>query len=217
MFTGLIREIGTISSIRRIHGRSSLGIMAPGLASELKKGDSVAVNGVCQTVTIPGLRNFTVEALGDTLQKTTLGQCTVGQAVNLELPLCVGDKLDGHFVQGHVNGMARCLGWKSGQQSGGKFLYLDLPPRLSDNLIPEGSIAVDGVSLTVAEIGAVCIASGKGVVIRISVIPHTLASCNLGTLRFGQMVNIETDMLLRRNELAVPGITKNKLLNWGYV
>lgn len=222
MFTGLIREIGKLRACRERPGLRELEIAAPHLASSLRIGDSVAVNGVCQTLTalVPG--GFTVQALGDTLHKTTLGWLRPGAALNLEPALRLGDSLDGHLVQGHVNGMARCLAWRSPAGAGsGRYLYLELPLALAAGLVPEGSISIDGVSLTVAEIGGQQIAA-RACVVRISVIPHTLEQCTLGQLKPGQVVNIETDLLLRRppvftaraGALAPSGRQPAAGLNW---
>jgi len=162
-----------------------LRIAAELVPGDLKIDDSVAVSGVCLTVIAHSAGDFAVEAVQETLKKTTMGQLQRGDKVNLERALRADSRLGGHFVQGHVDGIARVREFVP--QAGGKLLSLALPDALLPYVIPRGSIAVDGVSLTIAEL--------QGHVPHIALIPHTLQKTTLGKLKPGDAVNIETDML----------------------
>jgi riboflavin synthase len=155
------------------------------LAGELAAGDSVAVNGVCVTVAAPESRAFEVDLSPETLRVTTLGGLVEGRRVNLERPLRADARLGGHFVLGHVDGVARV----ASNQPDGECLWIeiDLPPGLVSTVIPKGSIAVDGVSLTVARL--------TGPRAAVQIVPYTAAHTSLGELSAGETVNIETDML----------------------
>ena len=185
MFTGLVEETGTVVEIGTSRGAKRLRISATAVPNDLKIDDSVSVSGVCLTVIEHGDGKFAVEAVQETLKKTTIGQLRRGDKVNLERALRADSRLGGHFVQGHVDGVARVREFMP--QAGGKLLSLALPDALLPYVIPRGSIAVDGVSLTIAEL--------QGNMVHIALIPHTLQETTLGLLKPGDIVNIETDML----------------------
>ncbi len=185
MFTGLIEEVGKIAEVRPSRGARLLRVQAQDVLSDLKVDDSIAVNGVCLTVIARSEKDFSVEAVEETLKKSTLGGLRVGDRVNLERALSVQSRLGGHFVQGHVDGVAEVESLTP--QAGGKLLTLRLPEHLLTYMIPKGSIAVDGVSLTIAEL--------EPPRVRIALIPHTLEQTTLGELQPGNRVNIEADML----------------------
>jgi riboflavin synthase len=188
MFTGLVREIGTIDRLGRGGGVTEVRLRAPVLAPELGIGDSLAVNGVCLTVTRRGATEVTVEAAAETLRVTTLSRWRVGDRVHLEPALRLGDSLGGHFVLGHVDGVGRIV--ENRLAAGGLFLTIALPPELACYLLPKGSIAVDGVSLTVD--------SGPfSDRFTVNVVPHTLAWTLLGAGGRGQAVNLEMDVLVK--------------------
>lgn len=188
MFTGLIREIGTLQRTARRAGMTELQIAAPGTAPSLKLGDSVAVDGMCLTVTREGRRAFTVEASAETRRLTTLGDWRSGRRVHLEPALRAGDALDGHLVQGHVDGTGRVLRLTRG--TGTWDLTVGLPPELARFLTPRGSVAIDGVSLTVDE--------GPFVDrFTVNLIPHTVQQTHFDRLRTGQRVNLEMDVLVK--------------------
>jgi len=187
MFTGLIEEIGEVIAVESNTGGLRFAIRAEKIAPELKTGDSIAVDGVCQTVVERDGATFQIEAVGETLEKTTMEKYAPGRKVNLETALKIGDRLGGHFIQGHVNDTARVTHVLS---RGENFLLeLDLPSSLVPYTIPEGSIAIDGVSLTIAQL--------DGAKVGINVIPHTAKHTTLGLKRAGDEVNIEVDMLAR--------------------
>ncbi len=160
-------------------------ILSPVVGSGLRLGDSVAVNGVCLTVVSCSERGFECDLSAETLARTTLGSAREGYPVNLERPLLVGSRLGGHFVQGHVDGTGKLLmDIPSGQ---GHEMTFELPADLERYLVYKGSIAVDGISLTIS-----ALQPGR---FSVSVIPHTMRSTNLKTLRTGDCVNLEVDVL----------------------
>ncbi len=203
MFTGLIREIGRIRGISPRRGVVRLDIDAPKLAAGAKLGESIAVNGICLTVTAVKGRVFSVEAATETRRLTTFESWRRGDKVHLEPALRAGDALDGHIVQGHVDGPGRILSVK---KSGGSLLMtIGLPNELARYLTPKGSIAVDGVSLTVDE-GPF---DGS---FTVNLIPHTLQATTFSTAKTGRLVNLETDVLVKaaRTGRGWPGLENSK-------
>lgn len=187
MFTGLIEEIGKLTTIEPIAGGKRLHITAGKIMDDVKTGDSIAVNGVCLTVTRIGNAGFWMDAVGETLKKSTLNSLNNSAAVNLERALRLSDRLGGHLVQGHVNGVGRITRIQS---LGENFLLeIDIPLELEKYVISEASIAIDGVSLTIARL------SGRKVTV--SVIPHTWKNTILQFQRVGQSVNLEVDILAK--------------------
>ena len=192
MFTGLIGELGRVAAVERSSDGARLRIEASS-ASELRDGDSVAVNGVCLTATEVNGGTFSAEAMNETLVRTTLGALEPGAAVNLELPLRAGDRLGGHVVQGHVDGVGTIT-----QRSDDGFavrMRIEAPEEVLRYVVAKGSIAVDGVSLTVAEL--------DGRSFTVSLIPETLERTSLGATHQGSQVNLEVDVLAKYVEKAV--------------
>ena len=189
MFTGLVECKGRVVWTRRVAGGALVRIGAP-FASELERGESVSVSGVCQTVVRSDSTGFEVDAVSQTLALTTIGSLRSGDEVNLERALRLGDRLGGHMVAGHVDGVARVLELRPGRD--GTRLTLELPAELLRHIVPRGSIAVDGVSLTVAEV--------EGVRVTVALIPETLRTTLAGTYRPGAKVNVETDLLAKHQE-----------------
>jgi riboflavin synthase len=189
MFTGLIAEVGSVSALER-NGAGAVLRVHSGLASELKEGDSIAVNGVCLTATEVGDDGFAAEAMIETLERSSLGGLDSGAAVNLELPLRAGDRLGGHVVQGHVDGTGTVVA----ARGEGFARVLDIEPeeRLQRYLVEKGSVAMDGVSLTVSAL--------RPHGFSVSLIPETLERTNLGGLAEGSRVNIEVDILAKHVE-----------------
>jgi riboflavin synthase len=189
MFTGLVKSTGTVASLAG--GR--LRVDAP---LELSEGDSVAINGVCLTATAVGAGGFEADVMPETLRRTALGVLAEGDRVNLELPLRASDRLDGHIVQGHVDGTGTV---ESVTDDGfARMVRIAAPSELLRYVVEKGSIAVDGVSLTVAE------ADDGG--FAVALIPETLERTTLGTAAPGQAVNLEVDVLAKYVE---------KLSRWG--
>jgi riboflavin synthase len=200
MFTGLIETTGAILSVTPTSGATRITVAAPGLAARLNTGDSVAVNGVCLTAlsiepnAFPP--RFSADLAAETIARTTLSQLRADTLVNLELPTPAGSPLGGHVVQGHVDGTATLLSLEAitpeAPESTDWRLRLQLPPALSQYVVSQGSITVEGISLTVAAL--------HGDIVEIAIIPHTYASTSLHTLVPGTLLNIETDVLARYAE-----------------
>jgi riboflavin synthase len=185
VFTGIIETVGTVAAIERRGEIARLAVDAPAIAAGVRVGDSVSVNGGCLTVTAESGGRFAFEAVRETLEKTALGSLAVGARVNLERALRADARLDGHIVQGHVDGtgVVRSLERRGDDVR----LVVDCGGDLLDQLVEKGSVAIDGVSLTVVGI------SGTG--FDVALIPHTLAVTTLGALRPGDRVNLEADVL----------------------
>lgn len=188
MFTGIIRGVGRIAECSDVGGDRRLAIDLGELElPALAVGDSIAVNGVCLTATACGAGRFSADVSVETLQVTTFGDLDVGARVNLEPALRVGDALDGHFVMGHVDGVGRVRALTAAARS--QRLELEMPAALAPYVARKGSIAVDGVSLTV---NAVC-----GNVFEVNIVPHTSEMTVISGYRIGTAVNIEIDMIAR--------------------
>ena len=185
MFTGLIEDVGKIESLR-VSGRSAVLTVKTNLSvGGMKLGASIAVNGACLSVVKKGKRNFTVDVSPETLQRTNLEKQNIGSLVNLELPMRLADRLGGHLVTGHVDGVGTVASVK--RKGDFTFFTFRVPPNLGSLLVSKGSVAVDGISLTVNE----CSRERFSVVI----IPLTLQNTNLRTRSLGDKVNIETDLI----------------------
>ncbi len=187
MFTGLVEALGTIESVAEENAGRRLVVEWPGLDSPLALGESVAVNGCCLTVVASEPGRFTVQAGPETLLRTNLGRKRAGHAVNLERSLRVGDRLGGHFVQGHVDTTATLT--ERRPEGEWEFLAFRIAPEWTPLMVPKGSIAVDGVSLTLVDVGPETFS--------IMLIPHTLSVTTLGQLQPNDLVNIEADMLAK--------------------
>jgi riboflavin synthase len=185
MFTGLIEDVGTIGGLRLQQKSAVLTVKTKLPVRSMARGASVAVNGACLTVVKKGLRSFTVDVSPETLQRTSLETLTVGSMVNLERPLRLADRLGGHLVTGHVDG----VGAVAAIEKQGEFTIItfEVPAPLGALLVPKGSVAVDGISLTVN----VC----RKQRFSVAIIPFTLRHTNLRARRVGDKVNIETDLI----------------------
>jgi riboflavin synthase len=197
MFTGLVREVGTVDRIERNDAGARVRVRAE-LASELRPGDSVAVAGVCLTVAERNANAFEADAINQTLSLTTLGELRQGDGVNLEPALQAGDPLGGHLVQGHVDGVATVADVL--EDGASRRLRVELPAGLERYVVPRGSIALDGVSLTVAD--------ATGAEAEVALIPETLARTTLEALGTGSRVNVEVDLIARHVERLVQGFTE---------
>lgn len=185
MFTGIVEAVGRVRALRREGAKAELVVEAPALAAEAKVGDSVAVNGACLTVTAAESGALRFEAVAETLARTSLGGLAPGSPVNLERALRADGRLDGHIVQGHVDGVGRV---RELRRAGDDVrLFVDCEPALAELLVEKGSVAVEGVSLTVVGVEA----AGFDV----ALIPHTLGATTLGLLAPGAAVNLEADVL----------------------
>jgi riboflavin synthase len=187
VFTGIVRERGQVVAIDGGEQGARLRIAAPGAAAQADLGDSVAVAGVCLTVVASQDGELSFDAVAETLARTSLGRLQAGDAVNVEPALRVGEPLGGHYVQGHVDGVGRV---RSKETEGeGVRMSFDAPPEVLRYCVEKGSIAVEGVSLTITGVDE----SGFAV----ALVPHTLAETTLGTLQPGDEVNLEADVLAK--------------------
>ncbi len=187
MFTGLVESLGTVREVVVEGAGTLLRIDEPAIASDLPIGASVAVNGVCLTVVSCNHDLFSFQAGPETLRLTNLGELRNGSRVNLERALRVGDRLGGHIVQGHVDGVGTIA--RREPQGEWETIWFDCPPDLARQMIRKGSIAVDGVSLTLVDVAANQFS--------VALIPHTLAVTTLGFKRPGDTVNLEIDMFAK--------------------
>lgn len=214
MFTGLIEEVGLLARRRALARGFEFSLSARQVLEGMALGDSVAINGVCQTVTALEPGGFRVQAVGDTLEKTTLGFLRPGDRVNLERACTPATRLGGHMVAGHVNARGRIRTWQTAGEAWR--LEVSLPDDLRGYVVAEGSIAVDGISLTVAAL----IPGG----FRVNVIPHTRSVTTLKDRRAGDLVNLEVDMtakvlegLLKTRGPQESRSFEERLHAWGYV
>jgi len=183
MFTGIISHQGRFGGYRK--GRSEILVEAPGLAAKVAPGDSVAVNGACLTVTGRDQDGLRFDLSRETLSKTTLGALKPGDRLNLELPLTLAAPLGGHLVSGHIDGVGQVV--RSSSRPPGCRLSVSFPAGLRPFFVAKGSVALDGVSLTIASLGPSSF--------EVELVPTTLAGTNLGARRAGEKVNVECDMV----------------------
>ena len=195
MFTGLVAELGKITAITRGETSSVLTIHAPHLTPELAIGDSIAVNGTCLTATSLTADSFTADVMVQTLSLTSLGKLEEGSAVNLELAAQMDMRMGGHIVQGHVDGIASVISRTPGEKW--ERFVIEVPADLSRYIVNQGSICVDGVSLTVGEI------NDSNNHVTLWLIPETLAKTNLSLKAVGDIVNIEVDILAKYVERLI--------------
>ena len=195
MFTGLVADLGTVAALERDGGGARLRISTP-LASELAEGDSIAVNGACLTAVAIGDGEFAADVMNQTLKLTSLGPLGEGDRVNLELALRAADRMGGHVVQGHVDGVGEIVDL-SPLPDGSTRMRCWLPAHLMRYVVEKGSITVDGISLTVVE------ARADG--FTVAVIPHTAAVTTLGTKGPGDPVNLEVDVMAKYAEKLLSG------------
>lgn len=187
MFTGIVTTVGEIQGIRRSGACDRLSVLAPSLAKDIRLGDSVCVAGVCLTATVLHADGFEVDVGPETAKRTKVGTFKKGSPVNLEPALRMGDRLGGHLVLGHVDGVGKVLGISSTREAAELRIWYDGPEQ--ELIVTKGSVTVDGVSLTVAQKGAREFS--------LSLIPYTLKSTTLAELSSGAMVNIEVDVIGR--------------------
>jgi riboflavin synthase len=220
MFTGLIQETGSVLSVEPRGGVHRIAIHAPALASQLHIGDSIAVSGVCLTAL--GMSpeghpdRFEADLAEETVRRTSLSQLAPGTVVNLELPTPAGTPLGGHVVQGHVDGVGRLVALRPVSAESATtdwWLEIEVPEAIRPFVVEKGSIAIDGISLTVAR--------WDGERVSVAIIPHTYAHTNLRSHRTGDLLNLEADVLLRhaaqmQAQKSSPELTLSYLIANGY-
>jgi len=186
MFTGLVEATGTVAAVERLGEGARLSVASP-LAGELADGDSVAVNGVCLTARGVRADSFAADVMAETLRRSSLGPLAAGSEVNLELPVRAGGRLGGHVVQGHVDGVGAVA--SIAEEGFARVVRIAAAPTLLRYVVEKGSIAVDGVSLTVSSV--------DDEALEVSLIPETLERTTLGALEPGRSVNLEADVLAK--------------------
>jgi riboflavin synthase len=200
MFTGIIEHIGTVKSLARQGASARLTVDIGALAADAKIGDSIAVSGMCLTVTALSGGGASFDVSGETLARTTLGKMKPGDAVNLEPAMRADSRMGGHFVQGHVDGVGKIRKVTRGQNDW--TFEFSAPDELRGQIVEKGSVAVDGISLTAAAITPESFT--------VAVIPHTFENTTLGRKRSGDEVNIETDILGKYVRRFLQGMKKGE-------
>jgi len=195
MFTGLIQAVGQVSAIERQESSARLEISSKEIAAQIAQGDSVSLNGTCLTVVSFDASKFAVDVMVQTLNLTSTGSLEVGSAVNLELATRTADRLGGHIVQGHVDGVAEVVAISADSQW--TRMDISIPKELMKYIVAQGSICVEGVSLTVGEL------NDPADQISVWLIPETLANTNLSQKRVGAALNIEVDVLAKYVERLI--------------
>jgi riboflavin synthase len=195
MFTGIVEELGQVVAVEHGEASATLRVRGPRVTSDAGLGDSIAVNGVCLTVTAVGDGEFTADVMQETLHRSSLGVLAPGSPVNLERPLTLTDRLGGHLVQGHVDATARLVDRTPGDSW--EVVRFALPPAVARYVVEKGSITVDGVSLTVSALGDDWFA--------VSLIPTTLELTTLGSKGAGDLVNLEVDVIAKYVERMLTG------------
>jgi riboflavin synthase len=213
MFTGLIEEVGKVVEVRQAEGKRRITVAADLVTRELKTGNSVAVSGVCLTALDITPASFSADLARETWERTALSRITKGALVNLELPLRADGRMGGHMVQGHVDGTGKFLGLDPIAGAEDFWMSIEIPPELEKYVVFKGSIAVEGISLTVARL--------EGLKLTIAIIPHTVKMTNLASLKPGDPVNLETDIVAKYLEKWIqreerPGISKESLVMKGF-
>ena len=199
MFTGIVEELGEVVGIDMTGDSAKIKIRGPLVTADAARGDSIAINGVCLTVTATQDGEFSADVMGETLDHSSLGALGAGSVVNLERPVRSGGRLGGHIVQGHVDGTGTIL---SRQATGDwEQVRISIPRYLARYVVDKGSVAVDGISLTVSGAGD----GAEGAWFEVSLIPETLARTTLGRKQPGEVVNIEVDLIAKYVERLLAG------------
>ncbi len=197
MFTGIIEEVGRVERIEDSRGTKRLTVTSKHLIKELRKGDSIAVSGVCLTAIAMGKNTVRFDLAAETVRRTSFSRMRKGALLNLELPMKAGGRMGGHVVQGHVDGVGRFLGLERIPKAEDYWLHLQIPKDLAKYVVFKGSIAVEGISLTIAKV--------QGTKVTVAIIPHTSQATNLHSLKPGDPVNIEVDILAKYAEKMLKG------------
>jgi len=214
MFTGLIEEVGRVEKIKEDGGKRRLTISASRLPSELKIGDSISVSGTCLTAVEVHSQSFAADLAAETWARTSFSRIRQGALVNLELPMRADGRFGGHLVQGHVDGTGKFLGLEPIPSGNDFWLRLEITQDLERYVVHKGSLSVEGISLTVAKL--------EGNMVTIAIIPHTIEMTNLKSLRPGDPVNLEVDLVAKyvekmvRGEEATAELTVERLMAEGF-
>lgn len=201
MFTGIIEEVGRVTSITNENENRRLTVAASQLVKELKKGDSIAVSGVCLTAIGITPDSFGADLAEETWNRTSFSRIKPGALVNLELPMRANGRFGGHIVQGHVDGTGKFLALDKIPGADNYWLRVEIPPDLARYVIFKGSLSIEGISLTVAKV--------EGTQVTVAVIPHTVEMTNLMSLKHGDPVNLEVDLIAKYVEKMIHGGSAN--------
>jgi riboflavin synthase len=214
MFTGIIEEVGKVTSIKQDQGNRRLTVSSSQLWKELHQGASIAVSGVCLTAVEITPQFFSADLAEETWRRTSFSRIRQGALVNLELPMRADGRFGGHIVQGHVDGTGTFLALEPIPGADDYWLHIEIPPELERYVIFKGSLSIEGISLTVAKI--------EGRQVTVAIIPHTVKMTNLGSLKKGDPVNLEVDMIAKYVEKMLHGdsanspITLERLVEQGF-
>jgi riboflavin synthase len=214
MFTGIIEEVGRVTNIGHENDNRRLRVSASNLVKELKKGDSIAVSGVCLTAVEITPNSFGADLAEETWNRTSFSRIKPGALVNLELPMRADGRFGGHIVQGHVDGTGKFVALEEVPGADNYWLRIEIPPELTRYVIFKGSLSIEGISLTVAKV--------EETEATVAIIPHTTEMTNLKSLRHGDPVNLEVDMIAKyvermmRGDSAKRSITIERLLREGF-
>jgi riboflavin synthase len=204
MFTGIIEEVGRVAGIAKKNGNRRLTVFASQLTKGLKTGESIAVSGVCLTALDITSKSFAADLADETWKRTSLSRIKKGALVNLELPMRANGRFGGHIVQGHVDGTGKFLGLDRIRGANDYWLRIESPPELARYVIFKGSLCIEGISLTVAKI--------EGTKVRVAIIPHTVKMTNLKSLKPGEPINLEVDLVAKYVEKMMKGESANSSL-----
>ena len=214
MFTGIVEEVGRVTGIEQRGENRRITIAAQNTPAELKPGDSVAVSGVCLTALDIQPGSFSADLAPETWERTSFSRMHKGTLVNLELPMKANGRLGGHVVQGHVDGVGKIIALDRISDSDNWSLRIELPRDVEKYTVYKGSISIEGISLTVAKL--------EGRICTIAIIPHTVEMTNLNSLKAGDPVNLEADLIAKyvekmmRNEPAESSLTIEELVRQGF-
>jgi riboflavin synthase len=213
MFTGIIEEIGRVDSIKTKGEERRLTVSLSRLAGELKPGDSISVSGVCLTAVDISKNSFSADLAQETWLRTSFSRLEPGSPVNLELPMRASGRFDGHIVQGHVDATGTVVSFEAIPGGNDYRLTIEIPPELARYIVSKGSLAIEGISLTVAAI--------EGTRVEFAIIPHTAEVTNLGSLEPGDPINLEVDVVAKyvekmTSERAESPLTLKKLVQAGF-
>ena len=214
MFTGIIEEVGRVTGVAQENSNRRLTVGARQLNRELKQGDSIAVSGVCLTAVEITPTSFAADLAAETWKRTSFSRIKKDSLVNLELPMRADGRFGGHIVQGHVDGTGKFLALDRVRDADDYWLRIEIPPELARYVIFKGSLSIEGISLTVAKI--------EGTKVTAAIIPHTVKMTNLKSLKLGDPINLEVDMVAKyvekmmRGESASSAITLERLVREGF-
>ena len=201
MFTGIIEEVGRVTGITNKNGNRRVTVAASRLVKELRKGDSIAVSGVCLTAVEITSGSFGADLAEETWNRTSFSGIKPGALVNLELPMRAGGRFGGHIVQGHVDGTGKFIALEEIPGADNFWLRIEIPPELARYVIFKGSLSIEGISLTLAEV--------EGTRVTAAIIPHTTEMTNLKSLKPGDPVNLEIDLIAKYVEKMIRGDSAN--------